>query len=177
MRVRAAAFARRGTPRRRSWLVAILGVGCALAVSGCISTLRHPGVRTRAALYDAWLAWENGRTSEALAAAQRAVRFAARERLPDEVLVEVYDDAGLYYHASGLHDQAVFHQAIAVLLARKSGLPPERIALYEGRLRQAMAAAHPDFVQDAQATSTSNLLKLKNIRENPHIRYAFGPGE
>lgn len=141
-----------------------------MGLSGCLAPARNPGVRTRAALYDAWAAWEGGRNAEALDAIRQALRFAPRENVAPAVLVEVYDDAGLYFHVNGLHEESVANQAVAVLLARKFGLPAAQQQLYEGRLRTALTAFDPALAQDVGTMETQRLLGLPGVRTNPHIR-------
>ncbi len=72
-------------------------VGASLLLSGCVSTLGNPGIRTRAYLYDAYHAWETGENPKALLAIQAALASSECEKVPSDVLIEVYDDAGLYF--------------------------------------------------------------------------------
>ncbi len=164
--------------RHPSALIKALGrcvaVPALLLLTGCVATCFNPGIRTRAHLYDAYHAWENGRNAEALAAIKLALVTARKEKIPGDILVEVYDDAGLYFHLAGQHEESVRQQAVAVLLARKFELSRQMIATYENRLSLALASADPAKAQDVHARDTERLLAIPGVGDNPHIRKYYG---
>ncbi len=151
-------------------LVAVL----LLLLTGCVSTHRNPGIRTRAYLYDAYHARENSQNAEALAAIKRALAAAKCENVPGHVLVEVYDDAGLYFHLAGLHQDSVLHQSVAVLLSRKLEVSKRMKDFYLANLGTALAAANQGMPLDEHATDSERLLAIPGVRENPHIRQYYG---
>lgn len=154
----------------RCVVIVLLG----LLLSGCVSTYRNPGLRTRAYIYDAFHARENGRNAEALAAIKRALAAARCENVPGHILVEVYDDAGLYFHLAGLHQDSVLHQSVAVLLSRKLELSQRMKDFYLANLGTALAGANQGMELDEHARDTERLLNIPGVRENPHIRKYYG---
>ena len=154
-------------PRLGGGLILVL----LLPLTGCISTHCNPGIRTRACLYDAYHAWENNKNEEALTAVKQALVFSQRENVPPTVLVEVYDDAGLYFYLAGLYGDSARNQAIAVLLARKLGVSPQLENTYEDRLSRALEAADLGNSQDHH---TERLLGIPGVRANPHIQKYYG---
>ncbi len=145
-----------------------------LGLTGCVSTYHNPGLRTRAYLYDAYHAWENHQNAEALAAIKRALTVSQKESVPGHVLVEVYDDAGLYFHLAGLHQESVYHQTVAVLLSRKIELSKRMTDFYQANLGTALAGANQGMALDEHAEDTERLLAIPGVRENPHIRKYYG---
>lgn len=144
-----------------------------LGGSGCVSTYHHPGIRTRAYLYDAYHAWESGKNAEALSAIKRALVSAQKEKVPGHILVEVYDDAGLYFNLAGQYEESAKYQAVSVLLSRKIQLSERMKRFYEANLGTALAAAHPNVVIDEQMMDTARLMAIPGVRANPHIRVYY----
>jgi hypothetical protein len=155
-------------------MIRCLAVILLLGLSGCVSTYRNPGIRTRAYLYDAYHAWESHRNAEALAAIKRALASAQKENVPGHVLVEVYDDAGLYFHLAGLHQESVRYQAVSVLLSRRIELPARMKGFYQTNLGTALAGANPGVEIGERDKETERLLAIPGVSENPHIRKYYG---
>jgi len=145
-----------------------------LPLTGCVSTYCNPGIRTRAYLYDAYHAWENSKNAEALTAVKRALAFSQKEDVPETILVEVYDDAGLYFYLGGLYGDSVRNQSIAVLLARKFEVSPQMTRAYEDRLGRALEAADSGDRRDNHNQDTERLLAIPGVLNNPHIRKYYG---
>lgn len=145
-----------------------------LLLSGCIAKYRHPGLLTKGYLYDAYYAWEDGDKVTALKAIQRALARAAKEKVPGPILIEVYDDAGLYFYVNGERRESVIHQSVAVLLSRKIEVSEHKQRFYVGNLRRAIAGSGLELESDPQATDTDHLLAIPEVRVNPHIRKYYG---
>lgn len=145
-----------------------------LGLSGCVSTYHNPGLRTRAYLYDAYHAWESGKNADALAAIKRALGSAQKENVPGHILVEVYDDAGLYFNLAGQYQDSAFYQSVAVLLSRKIELSERMKNFYQANLGTALTAANQGMALDEHAADTERLLAIPGVRENPHIRKYYG---
>lgn len=135
-----------------------------LSGSGCMA-----GRRTKASVYDAYYRYQVGDNSGALKNIQRAVRQAARPCVPGYVVIEAYDDAGLYYFLNDRPREAFIHQAVAVLLAEVIETPPSMRQTYLTRLFRALAASDvalepPDIRKDLRV-----LLTVPEVRDNPLI--------
>jgi hypothetical protein len=154
----------------RSLLALLLMLG----LTGCVSTYHNPGLRTRAYLYDAYHAWESHQNADALAAIKRALASSQKENVPGHVLVEVYDDAGLYFNLAGQYQESALYQSIAVLLSRKIELSQRMKGFYQANLGTALASASPSQEIDEHAKDTERLLAIPGVRENPHIRKYYG---
>lgn len=154
--------------------IRFLVLGLSLLLAGCVSTYHNPGLRTRAYLYDAYHAWESGKNAEALAAIRLALASARKENVPGHVLVEVYDDAGLYFNLAGQYQESALCQSIAVLLSRKIELSQRMKDFYQANLGTALASTNQGAALDEHAKDTERLLAIPGVRDNPHIRKYYG---
>ena len=145
-----------------------------LLLTGCVSTYHNPGIRTRAYLYDAYHAWESNKNAEALAAIKLALVSAQKENVPGHILVEVYDDAGLYFNLAGQYQESAMYQSIAVLLSRKIELSQRMKGFYQANLGTALASTNQGAELDEHAGDNERLLAIPGVRENPHIRQYYG---
>jgi hypothetical protein len=96
-----------------------------LVLSGCALIQRSPDQRTKARLYDAYCAYQAGDERGALHTIQRALTKAPQKKLPGYVLVDLYDDAGLYFYINGWKRESFIRQSVAVLLSRVIDSPDE----------------------------------------------------
>ncbi len=131
-------------------------------------------MRTKALLYDAYYAYQAGDQPGALHTIQRALATAPKRKIPGYVLIELYDDAGLYFYASGQGRESFIHQSVAVLLSRAIETPEQMRRFYLGNLGTALQVsgfqlAMPDIERDPTL-----LLGIPEVRDNPHIRLYYG---
>lgn len=124
---------------------------------------------------EAMVLFEHGDPRSALSVGQRAVRLA--RYLPETSwrIVEIYDDAGLYYYSAGQWKQSAHHQAIAVLLACATQENAEMYRTYLERLGLAFAKYRPR--QDFGPIAENPLILLKDValglRKNPDLRRRY----
>jgi hypothetical protein len=149
----------------------ILLIGSTLLfIFGCALNAGNPGLKTRAYLYDAYHAWERGKTDQSVLFIQSALKSAECEKVPEDILVEVYDDAGLYFHVTGRHAESVRYQAIAVLLSRKMASAEPMRAFYQANLGKALEASGKQGDGKKDRFSTESLLAIPGVRDDAHIR-------
>jgi hypothetical protein len=120
-------------------------------------------------------AYESGDCRSALALNEKALEVTRGISATSWRTVENYDDAGLYYYASGDWEQSARHQAIAVLLACRTGDNAAMFAAYVERLGWAFAKYRPRH--DFAAMSREPLLLLDDpalaLRGNADIQRRF----
>ena len=136
-----------------------------LLSNGCMA-----GQRTKACIYDAYYRYQLGDNPGALVLIKRAVRLAARPCVPGYVMVEAYDDAGLYYFLNEQPREAFIHQAVAVLLAEVIDTPVPMRKVYRDRLYMALAASDIGLQAAAIREDVHTLLSIPEVRDNPLIR-------
>ncbi len=145
-----------------------------LLLSGCALVHRSPGERTKALLYEAFHAYQTGDNPGALKTIQLALASAPKKKIPGYVLVELYDDAGLYFHVNGQGRESFVHQSVAVLLSQVIDTPEQMKRFYLGNLGTALTGSGfglelADIEQDPRL-----LLGIPEVRDNPHIRLYYG---
>ncbi len=143
-------------------------------LSGCTLAHRSPGLQTKALLYDAYYAYQTGDEQGALKTVQRALATAPRKKIPGYVLVELYDDAGLYYHLNGQGRESFIHQAVAVLLSQALGSPEQMKRFYLGNLGKALEGSGFNLEMADVEREPGILLRIPEVRDNPHIRIYYG---
>jgi hypothetical protein len=149
-----------------------------LMLTSCATPERVAGLRTKAFLYEAYLAWQNNDHERALKSVKSALETAPKENVPGDVLVEVYDDAGLYYFLNDQGQQSFIHQAVAVLLADHFTVTERMRRFYFGNLRKAYAVSELDLAMDAIEKDHRILLTIPAVRDNPNIiKYYSRPDE
>ncbi len=137
--------------------------------TGCVT-----GWRAKAGVYDAFYDNQAGDNAAALAHIQAAVRKCAWPGVPLHVVIEAYDDAGLYYFLNHQPRASFVHQAVAVLLAETTRTPPHLLEAYYVRLARARAAAGIELTDDAIAENFRLLLTIPEVRDNPQVRRHYG---
>ena len=151
-----------------------LGAGLVLLAGLFLGTGCVTGWRAKAGVYDAFYQNQTGDNVAALAQIQRALRQCAWPGVPGYVVIEAYDDAGLYYFLNDRPREAFLHQAVAVLLAEVIETPAAMRAIYLDRLLQALAAADIALEPAAIRADRRVLLTLPEVRENPRVRHYYG---
>lgn len=136
---------------------------------GCVSAWR-----AKASLYDAFYQNQAGDNAAALAKIQEAVKRCEWPGVPDYVVIETYDDAGLYYYLNQRTHEAFVHQAVAVLLAEAVPTPANLRALYLDRLLRAFDASDINVPPDAIRADRRVLLTVPEVRDNPRVRKYYG---
>jgi hypothetical protein len=140
----------------------------------CSPTFNPSQLKTQAHLYSAYEAWVAGQNSQSLIAIQAAMASSLREPVSDSVLVEVYDDAGLYYHLAQRHTESVRFQSIAVLLSRKLQVSEFMKTFYQANLSLAFSGAEIPVNSVEKDFATPTLLAISGVRDNPHIQRVYG---
>ena len=119
--------------------------------------------------------FEQGQPHAALESIKMALEISSNLALSSLNLVEVYDDAGLYFYMNKQWRAAVQHQTIAVLLACDQKESAELFAEYVQRLSWAFSAYRPK--QPFNLIAKNPLLLLSNadlhLYKNTDIRRRF----
>lgn len=136
---------------------------------GCVT-----GWRAKAGVYDAFYKNQAGDNVAALAQIQRALKRCAWPGVPGHVVIEAYDDAGLYYFLNARPRDAFLHQAVAVLLSEAIPTPPAMREIYLSRLLRALAASDLPLEPAAIHADRRVLLTLPEVRDNPRVRKYYG---
>ena len=136
---------------------------------GCVT-----GWRAKAGVYDAFYQNQTGDNAAALAKIQRALRQCAWPGVPGYVVIEAYDDAGLYYFLNDRPREAFLHEAVALLLADAIPTPPHMRETYLNRLLRALAASGIALEPDAIHADTRVLLTFPEVRDNSRVRKYYG---
>jgi hypothetical protein len=154
----------------RAFLLAgLLACGCAAVP---IEKLEAEADRLRdAAMRD----YEAGDCRSALALNEKALEVTRRLSATSWRTVENYDDAGLYYYATGDWEQSARHQSIAVLLACRTAENAAMFTDYVERLGMAFAKYRPR--QDFASIARDPLVLLDDpvlgLRGNPDVQRRF----
>jgi len=138
---------------------------------GCVTAWR-----AKAGIYDAFYKNQTGDNPGALAEIQRTLKRCAWPGVPGHVLIEAYDDAGLYYFLNDRPHDAFMHQAVAVLLAEAIDTPAPMREVYLSRLLRALAASDLTLEPEAIRADRRVLLTLPWVRDNPRVRKYYGSG-
>jgi tetratricopeptide (TPR) repeat protein len=119
--------------------------------------------------------FEQGHSRTALAIIKKALRISSKLTLSSISLVEIYDDAGLYFYMNKQWRAAARHQTIAVLLACNQAESAAFFAEYVHRLGLAFAKYSPQ--QPFRAVADNPLWLLSDpdlaLYKNNDIRRRF----
>jgi hypothetical protein len=148
--------------------------GGLLLLSGCMLLPCPSGVRTKALLQDAYQAYQAGDNPQALRTIRLAIASAPVKKLPGYTLVELYDDAGLYYYINGQGRESFNHQSVAVLLAQVIETPEQMKRFYLKNLGTALAGSGFALELADIARNPRLLLDIPEVCANPHIRLYYG---
>lgn len=119
--------------------------------------------------------FEQGHPRKALSTIKKALRVSANLSLSSNNLVEIYDDAGLYFYMDKQWKAAARYQAIAVLLVCGQNESETLFAEYIHRLGWAFAAYSPKQPYDLIAKNPLLLMSDTdlNLYKNVDIRRRF----
>jgi hypothetical protein len=119
--------------------------------------------------------FEQGDPRAALASIRKALRISSNLELSSINLVEIYDDAGLYFYMNKQWRAAARYQAIAVLLACNQNESAELFSEYIHRLSFAFSAYSPKESFDSIAKNPLWLISDTdlNLYKNIDIRRRF----
>ncbi|MBL9216479.1 MAG: hypothetical protein JNG83_13465 [Opitutaceae bacterium] len=151
----------------------LLGPGLAAAWL-CLGTGCVTGWRAKADLYDAYYQYQIGDNAAALAKIRQALDSCSWPGVPDQVVIEAYDDAGLYYYLNRQPRAAFVHQAVAVLVSEAAATPAPLRETYLGRLLKALAASDIGLSADTIREDPRVLLTVPEVRDHPQVRRRYG---
>ncbi len=173
-----------GIAARSTFWTATFLASLSLIFSGCLTSnlssdlsgATPAGTNTRFYLREVYDAWAQGRHPDAVNDIQKALAASRTEKVEPGILVEVYDDAGLYHHLTGNFEASLRHQSVAVLLSQRLAGAQSMERVFRARLDIALESAgvSPDSL--TAHADAKRLLKIPEVCGDFHIQRVYGSG-